>query len=249
MEKVKTKSNILYSIGAILMVVVCGFLFSACGSTLDQEATYNSNVNYSEDATTADTNPAVDAIMSKITRNGVGTVTSFDVLNAFRFTMIQKDTQGNVKVKANMAAKDKQLMLHYEASYSELKGYVNVYIKDGFIYTQQKSGSSPEVKVKASIGDISFETSLSTYGLMTIFSEYVSQLKDTVTYTIKKSGTNFKFNYESSGVTKVVILQMDSENNVNAIHVEMTDSTLGSVELTFSAFTGNLNFPNLSGYQ
>lgn len=251
MEQAKTKTNIFYSMFAVLLAVVCCVLFSACGSTLDQQATYDSTVNYSEDATTADTNPAVDAIMSKISRNGVGTVTSFDVLSAFRFTMITKDTQGNVKIKANMAAKDKQLMLHYEASYSELKGYVNVYIKEGFIYTQQKSGSIPEVKTKANISGTSFEECLTSYGFMTNFPDYISQLKDTTVYTIKKSGTNFKFTYESTSLaisSKVIILQMDNDNNVKAIHIETTDSTWGSTELTFSAFTGNLNFPDLSGY-
>lgn len=247
MEQAKTKTNIFYSMFAVLLAVVCCVLFSACGSTLDQQATYDSTVNYSEDATTADTNPAVDAIMSKISRTG-STVTSFDVLSAFRFTIISKDVNGVEKMRANMAAKDKELMLNYKLSTTEASGDISVYIKGDTIYTCQKSAGGTTVKAKAPIIATSFETSMSSYGFMTMFSEYVSMLKDTTTYTIKKSGTNFKFSYETTTSSKVVILQMDSENNVKAIHIETTDSVIGSTQMTFSAFTGNLNFPDLSGY-
>ena len=80
----QTKTNLLYSIFATLIIVVCGVMFSACGGgTLSSEATYDENVSYSESATTSDTNASIDAIMGKITKNSGGRCHKFRCFGCF----------------------------------------------------------------------------------------------------------------------------------------------------------------------
>lgn len=245
-------TKFLYSFLAVALIAVCSIVFTACGGgdSLEQEATYAENINYTENATTADTNPAVDAIMAKIERGEGGQVTNFSVLNGFRFTMIAKDTSGIVRQKLNIVAKNKELMARTTMSYDSISGEANIYIKGDKLYTHNKRNGEAEVKIVTNVGTNSFEASLTSTGLMQMFSEYVSQLKD-VGYTIKKNGTNFKFTYSSTtlgNVSKVIILQMDNDNNVKAIHIEYSSSLTGSTEMTLSAFDGDLVFPDLSGY-
>ena len=178
-----------------------------------------------------------------------GDVTNFGVLDAFRFTMVKKDSNGVVRQKVNMAAKNKELMLDCKMSYTEINGDVQIYIKGNTLYTYEKQSGGIAIKMKTSVSANSFETSLTNYGLISMFANNVSQLKDSTSYTITKNGTNFKFVYKTvdSNNSAIVILQMDNENNVKAIHVESSDVT-GSTEMTFCEFDGNLEFPDLSGY-
>lgn len=247
----KTKMKTISAILSALVLALCCILLTSCGKNdLSQEASYDKNVNYSETVSAEESQTVIDAVSEKVAKQDEGALASY------RFTMKSKDAEGKDQIYANMIVKDKELMTQFDTPIN--KSLTS--IKNGVAYMYNKDlKTETETKIKFDMS--SAESALSSYikqassslsQAQAQLTGVLAQLKEVikVSCTVTKNGNNFKFAFENEESGNVaIIMQLDKDKNINAIHAEATAKDNSTMEFTFSAFNGNIDFPNLDDYK
>lgn len=238
----KTKIKTLSAFLVAFLLAVCCFVFTACGNdnTLNQEATYDQNVTYSDTVSAEESQNVVTAVSNSLS--------SENHISGYRLTSTIKDGDGKVKTKFNMVYKGKEGMVCVTDNDSK---ELYLYVKNDEVYVYTKKSDGTEVKIKASYSDVTSSV-VSKYSSaengLELISDYIDSLKTFLSqYTITKNGSNYKFEVTALGKSTIVILQLNNDNSIKSLHVETSTSAM-SMDMTLSTFDGNLTFPNLDNY-